>query len=54
MIYFDEATRDRLVDELTRLLAPGGYLFIGHTDNADHARRHLEQAQTAIFRKRNR
>ena len=52
MIYFDDATRDRLVGELARLLAPGGYLFIGHTDNAEPARRHLDPVQTAIFRKR--
>lgn len=52
MIYFDDATRERLIRELEALLAPGGYLFIGHTDNPDHARRYLDQLQPAIFRKR--
>lgn len=52
MIYFDDPTRERLVRSLERLLAPGGYLFIGHTDNPDFARQHLDQVQPAIFRKR--
>jgi len=52
MIYFDDATREQLVRSLEKLLAPGGYLFIGHTDNPDFARRHLDQVQPAIFRKR--
>lgn len=52
MIYFDEPTRERLVRSLEALLAPGGYLFIGHNDSADQARRLLDQVQPAIFRKR--
>ena len=52
MIYFDDATREKLVRELERLLAPGGYLFIGHTDNPDHSRQYLDQVRPAIFRKR--
>ncbi len=52
MIYFDDETRDRLIRGLEQLLAPGGYLLIGHTDNPDRARRYLDQLQPAIFRKR--
>ncbi|MBO6559675.1 MAG: protein-glutamate O-methyltransferase CheR [Nisaea sp.] len=52
MIYFDDATRENLVRNLSNLLAPGGYLFIGHTDNPDHARIYLDQIQPAIFRKK--
>lgn len=52
MIYFDAPTRDRLVQGLSKLLAPGGYLFIGHTDDAEHARKYLDQQRPAIFRKR--
>lgn len=32
MIYFDRATRTRLVAALHRVTAPGGYLFIGHCE----------------------
>ncbi|MDF1790337.1 MAG: protein-glutamate O-methyltransferase CheR [Thalassobaculaceae bacterium] len=52
MIYFDGPTRERLVQSLARLLAPGGYLFIGHTDDAEFARKYLDQQRPAIFRKR--
>ncbi|WP_281684717.1 CheR family methyltransferase [Thalassobaculum salexigens] len=52
MIYFDAPTRERLVQSLTHLLAPGGYLFIGHTDDAEFARKYLDQQRPAIFRKR--
>lgn len=52
MIYFDAPTRDRLVQALAHLLAPGGYLFIGHTDDAEFARKYLDQQRPAIYRKR--
>jgi len=32
MIYFDRATQRRLVTILARALAPGGFLFLGHTE----------------------
>ena len=33
MIYFDNAVRARLVDEMYRLLKPGGYLMVGHSES---------------------
>ena len=33
MIYFDPATRQRLVTELHRLLRPGGYLIVSHSES---------------------
>ena len=32
MIYFDAAAKERLVLSLARQLAPGGYLYIGHSE----------------------
>jgi chemotaxis protein methyltransferase CheR len=32
MIYFDQAVRSRLVNEMYRLLKPGGYLMIAHSE----------------------
>ena len=32
MIYFDEASCQRLLDRLRAALLPGGYLFLGHTE----------------------
>ncbi|MFP4547994.1 MAG: CheR family methyltransferase [Fidelibacterota bacterium] len=33
MIYFDDIVRTRLVQEFYRLLRPGGFLFIGHSES---------------------
>lgn len=33
MIYFDNPVRKRLLDEIFRLLKPGGYLFVGHAES---------------------
>ncbi|MDZ7753470.1 MAG: protein-glutamate O-methyltransferase CheR [Gammaproteobacteria bacterium] len=33
MIYFDQRVRQLLVDEIHRLLRPGGYLMVGHSES---------------------
>ena len=33
MIYFDKPTQQRLVERFRQCLAPGGYLFIGHSES---------------------
>lgn len=33
MIYFDNHVRQRVVDNITRLIKPGGYLIIGHSES---------------------
>ena len=32
MIYFDTPTKERLVHRFARKLAPGGWLYIGHSE----------------------
>lgn len=32
MIYFDQPTKERLVERLARRLVPGGFLYIGHSE----------------------
>lgn len=33
MIYFDQPVRQRLIAEIERLLKPGGYLMVGHSES---------------------
>jgi chemotaxis protein methyltransferase CheR len=51
MIYFDPASRATLVQKLTRQLAPGGYLVIGHSESLLGIRHNLESVRQSIFRK---
>lgn len=32
MIYFDQPTKDRLVERFAQMLRPGGFLYIGHSE----------------------
>ena len=51
MIYFDSPTRERIVTEFTRLLAPGGYLFLSHSENLLNINHSLEKLSASIYRK---
>jgi chemotaxis protein methyltransferase CheR len=51
MIYFDPPSRAALVQKLTRQLAPGGYLFIGHSESLMGIRHELESVRQSVFRK---
>jgi chemotaxis protein methyltransferase CheR len=51
MIYFDKPTQGALVNRYYDLLAPGGYLFVGHSESlsaVDHA---FAYVQPAVYRK---
>jgi chemotaxis protein methyltransferase CheR len=51
MIYFDRPTRERLVRRLADLLAPGGYLCIGHSESLTGLSVELEFVQPATYRR---
>lgn len=51
MIYFDPASRATLVQKLTRQLAPGGFLVIGHSESLLGIRHELEPVRQSVFRK---
>jgi chemotaxis protein methyltransferase CheR len=51
MIYFDQQTRDGLVDCLARQLAPGGYLFTGHSETLLKLPASLRYVQPATYRR---
>jgi chemotaxis protein methyltransferase CheR len=51
MIYFDQVTRERLVQRFASLLAPGGYLCIGHSESIHGGSVPLRLVGKTIYRK---
>ncbi len=51
MIYFDNETRDLLVDKFYSHLEPGGYLFIGHSETINRVRSEFQYIMPAVYRK---
>ena len=51
MIYFEQATRDRLVEMLVARLSSGGYLFTGHSETLLRLPDGLGYVQPATYRK---
>ncbi len=52
MIYFNADTRAATVESIVRTLKPGGYLFVGHSENLRGITDRLERIQPAIYRLR--
>lgn len=51
MIYFDTPTRAKIIAQFEKLLSPGGYLFLSHSENLlgiDHG---LQRFDSSVFRK---
>ena len=51
MIYFDNATRDQVVNKFYDIIEPGGYLFIGHSESITNSGSKFEYVKPAIYRK---
>lgn len=51
MIYFDNPTRDALVERYYNVLEDGGYLFIGHSESLNHTQTKLKYVMPALYRK---
>ncbi len=51
MIYFDKPTRERLVQRFSDLLAPGGHLFVGHSEGLNNLQHDLRYVQPAVYQK---
>lgn len=49
MIYFDRATVERLVQRFSQLLAPDGYLFIGHSETLNALSHDLRYVAPAAY-----
>jgi len=51
MIYFDNKSKDDLVERYYDVLEPGGYLFIGHSEALNRDRTRFKYIKPAIYRK---
>ncbi|MDR3238745.1 MAG: protein-glutamate O-methyltransferase CheR [Clostridiales bacterium] len=51
MIYFDNETRDQLVDKFYHLMEPGGYLFVGHSESLNRSGTKYRYVMPAVYRK---
>jgi chemotaxis protein methyltransferase CheR len=49
MIYFDKPTQERLVNRFAALLAPGGHLFIGHSESLTGLQHPYRYVQPAVY-----
>jgi len=51
MIYFKKELRQLIINQMYPMLAPGGYLFLSHSENLLGIDHKLKTVQTAVFRK---
>jgi chemotaxis protein methyltransferase CheR len=51
LIYFDRPTQEKILQKLTRYLAPGGYTFVGHAETLHDMDVPLVPVAPALYRK---
>lgn len=51
MIYFDKPTQTELVSRFHKLLKPGGYLLVGHSESLTGSAHDFEYIQPAVYQK---
>lgn len=51
MIYFDRPSQELLVNRLSRMLIPGGYLKVGHSESLSTIRHSLQSVRPAVYRR---
>jgi len=51
MIYFDQATQKQVVERMCRVLVPGGFLFIGHTESVSRLGLPLAAESGSVLRR---
>jgi chemotaxis protein methyltransferase CheR len=49
MIYFDAEVRRRLLAQVQKLLRPGGYLFVGHSESLSGLTAGLRSVQASVY-----
>ncbi len=51
MIYFDNETKEKVINNLYNCLVPGGYLFIGHAESLNGLKHQYQNIQPAVYQK---
>jgi chemotaxis protein methyltransferase CheR len=51
MIYFDQPTKDALIDRFYESTEPGGYLFIGHSESVNRESTKYKYIMPAVYRR---
>ncbi len=51
MIYFDDPTKERLLNNIYEKMAPGGYLFIGSTESMSQNNTRFQYIRPSIYKK---
>jgi chemotaxis protein methyltransferase CheR len=51
MIYFDRPTQEKVVNQLSACLEPGGYLFVGHSEGLNGINHPLRFVRPAVYQK---
>ena len=51
MIYFSKETQEAVIGKMCRNLAPGGYLFVGHSESLTGLKIPVEPVGPAVYRK---
>jgi chemotaxis protein methyltransferase CheR len=51
MIYFDQPTKDALINKFYEFTEPGGYLFIGHSESVSRESSKYKYIMPAVYRK---
>jgi chemotaxis protein methyltransferase CheR len=51
MIYFDQPTKNALVNRFYEMTEPGGYLFIGHSEALERDKTMYRYVMPAVYRK---
>ncbi len=51
LIYFDDETKNKVVDNLTKALEVGGYLILGHSESGNMRHPRLMPLSLAVFKK---